>query len=67
MKDLHDPGHPLWPTLRYVVGMLGITTILWVNASDFDMTEGKSLILCAILFGGWEVAERFLRGSKPEE
>lgn len=59
--SIHDANHPIWPFLRYTVGITGATVILYVNASDFDMTEGKSLILIAILMGGWEAAERFLR------
>ena len=43
MQNIHDPGHPIWGTIRVVVISLCITVVLALNADDFDVTELKSL------------------------
>ena len=65
MQNLRNAEHPLWPTIRYCVGIFGATIILYVNASDFDMTEIKSLGLLALIWVGWEPTERYLRHLMP--
>jgi hypothetical protein len=33
----------LWPFLYWVTGLIALTSILWVTASDFDQTEGRAI------------------------
>lgn len=61
MTKLSDPNHPAWDFGRYLILMVAATCILWANASDFDITEGRSL---AALAGSMSVlagAERYIR------
>jgi hypothetical protein len=66
---LSDPDHPAWDFGRYLILMTAATVILWANASDFDITEGRSLMLLAMAMGGWGGVERLLRhhGNKKDE
>ncbi len=50
---LSNPDHPAWDFGRYVVLMAAATIILWANASDFDVTEFKSLGQIALVMAGW--------------
>ncbi len=67
MKNWHNEDHPAYKLLHYMVTMTALTFILYVNASDFDMTEGNTLILIALFLGGWEavqlVIKRFWKGE----
>ncbi len=51
-----DPQHPLWHCVRWAVTVLGVTVVLWANASDFVITEGKAITsigtLLAVAFTG---------------
>ncbi len=61
---MHDPDHPIWSLLRYAILMLVLTGVLWQNASNFDMTEIKSLITMLIVMTGWGGVEQVLRKRK---
>ena len=64
MTKISDPDHPIWDFGRYLILMIAATIILWANASDFDVTEGKSLFMLAMAMGGWGGVERLLRHTK---
>jgi len=36
--------HPIYITIRYIVMMISLTLVLWMNASHFDETELKVII-----------------------
>jgi len=36
--------HPVWSLIRLAILMTAAVLCLWINASNFDMTEIKSLI-----------------------
>jgi hypothetical protein len=33
----------MWPFLYWVTGLVALTAILWLTASDFDQTEGRAI------------------------
>jgi hypothetical protein len=66
MNRIHDPKHPIWDFGRFVVLMGSATMILWANASDFDVTEARSLAFFGAIMGGWSGIERFLK-NLPEK
>lgn len=66
MQVPHD-DHPIWATIRYVFGVVCATVVLWANASDFDMTEAKSILLIALMMGGYEALSAYLRRSVTKE
>ena len=41
---LPSPDHPLWPMVRLLVNTAALTGFLYVNASQFDQTEGQSIV-----------------------
>lgn len=63
MSTLLDPAHPVWSLLRLVILMGTMTLVLWLNASNFDITEIRSLItvflVAAGLEGGSQTLHRF--------
>ena len=42
--SLPAAGHPAWPIVRVLISTTALTVFLYVNASHFDMTEGKSIV-----------------------
>ena len=42
-KSVWDSDSPLWPFLYFFVSMISITVILALSATDFDITEGKTI------------------------
>jgi hypothetical protein len=47
MRSIHDPNHPIWDFGRYAILIAAATAILYANASDFDITEVKSITAIA--------------------
>lgn len=41
---MKSPDHPIWALLRLVVLMITLTVVLWLNASNFDATEHRTII-----------------------
>ena len=41
-------------TIRYVISCIALTIILAYNASDFDITEGNTIMLMAVVLGAGE-------------
>lgn len=66
MTNIHDPGHPIWSTIRVVVISLCITVVLALNADDFDVTELKSLAWIIPSLIGVEGFTKVLTTNKPE-
>jgi len=48
---IKDPSHPLWSITRLVIYMGALTFLLWLNASNFDVTELRTIVLM-FLAGG---------------
>ena len=46
---LTDTSHPLWSFLRLLVLMVSLTVVLYVNASNFDATEIRTLVTMFLL------------------
>ena len=46
--------HPGWITLRIALFMMPVTVFLWKNASNFDITEIKSIVQIAGVLAGFE-------------
>ena len=53
-QETPPPSDKVLATIRYCVACLALTVILWANASDFDATEGKSIMLMMAILGGTE-------------
>jgi len=61
---MHDPGHPLWATIRVVVISICMTVVLALNADDFDVTELRSLAwIIPSLIGVEGMTKVFTRSS----
>lgn len=58
---MKNPDHPLWKLLRLLILMAAMTAILWVNASDFDVTEVKSVVMMLFALAGADGLERVVR------
>lgn len=39
----------LWPFLYWLTGLLAISFVLWVTATNFDETEGRAIGLDAVI------------------
>jgi len=61
---MKDPSHPIWPLLRFAIVAIVITTVLFVNASDFDETEAKAITAFLSLYGVSEGAMRLIQHTK---
>lgn len=65
---MSNPAHPIWSILRLTILMGVLSLILYVNASDFDATEIKTLtqyfLAAASLEGGVAVVKSLV--SKKE-
>ena len=53
--------------IRYVVGCVALTIILAYNASDFDITEGNTIMMMAIVLGAGEGIPLLLKKLLPTE
>lgn len=66
-----DPQHPLWHFLRWTVTVIGVTVVLWANASDFDATEGKAITsiatLLAVAFTGEKQFFKHMRKQQGDK
>jgi hypothetical protein len=49
-----DPIHPGWGMIRLGIYMGTLCLILWMNASDFDKTEGKTIMWMFVVGAGSE-------------
>ena len=67
-RAIAAPHGGLYATIMAVTSMVCLTVILWANASDFDITEGKVIMLMAAVLGGREFIPVFFRRltSNPE-
>jgi len=58
----------LWPFLYWLTGLLAISFVLWLTASNFDETErqaiGLEAIITALLFSVLEVIRRKAGGKE---
>lgn len=41
---MNDKNHPVWSLLRLTVLALALTLLSWINASNFDSTEAKTIV-----------------------
>lgn len=48
------PNNPLWAIARLLVTSAGLTGTLWTNASDFDATELRTIVVYVLLSAGAE-------------
>lgn len=62
-----NPNHPIWACVRFCVGIIAVTVVLWSNASDFDITEAQSIATIAALLGGGLWGERKLFQQSPKQ
>ena len=66
MSAIHEPTHPLWATIRFVVLVVATSVILWLNASHFDETEIRTIVEIAIVAGGYETLGSWLNRDKKK-
>jgi len=51
MPRMSEASHPIWPLIRQVVNLAALSLFLMMNASEFDITELKTII-AMFLYGG---------------
>ena len=56
----YPKDHPVWPIISSVVYLLFATLFLYLNASNFDSTELKTLGEIALASGAIEVVKKKL-------
>lgn len=59
-----NANHPIWSLARLVVYMTGLVTILLFTASDFDITELKTILTMFFVGAGAEGATSLLGALK---
>ena len=68
---IHNPEHPIWGITRLLIVMTALVVTLWLNASNFDETELKTIITMFIVAAGAEGAtgfiSRFTKNDKNEK
>jgi hypothetical protein len=62
---MQNPNHPIWGLARLLIMMAALCFVLWLNASNFDATEVKSLAMMFVAGAGIESVSTFL-GRKRE-
>lgn len=61
---MKDASHPVWSILRLTIGLSALVILLWINASNFDITEYKTIVGMFLAFLGSEgVAKVFQNKS----
>lgn len=61
---MNDPKHPIWAIIRTGILLLALIVVLWVNASNFDGTELKTIVAMFLAAIGAEAATKLMSGSK---
>lgn len=56
---MHDANHPVWAILRTVVLLAALVIVLWLNATDFDATEIKTIVAMFLTAIGAETATKY--------
>ena len=66
MNPLKD-AHPLWSATRLMIYMAALTFLLWLNASSFDETELRSVVLMFLAGGSAEGIGRIVNVIRRKE
>lgn len=61
---MNDPKHPIWAIIRTAILLLALIVVLWVNASNFDGTELKTIVAMFLAAIGAETTTKLMSGSK---
>ena len=46
--------HPIWALIRLSILMLTLSGVLWLTATDFDVTEVRTIITIFLIYTGAE-------------
>lgn len=67
-QNLKNPEyqHPMWGMLRLGIYMFTLCFVLWVNASSFDETEGKTIIWMFVVGAGSEGISQLIGGKQNQ-
>lgn len=61
---MKNPNHPIWGIIRLAVLMVSLVIVLWMNATNFDETELRSIVIVFLVAAGSEGAVKlFQRGD----
>lgn len=55
---MSEHHHPIWTILTIAVVFGGLTSLLYINASEFDATEWKTVFEFAVVLFGWKAFEK---------
>ena len=58
--SMHDSSHPIWAIIRTAVLLLALVVVLWLNATNFDDTEIRTIIAMFLAAIGAETATKIL-------
>lgn len=67
LEHIKDPRHPLWSVVRLSVYMVALNFLLWLNASNFDETELRTIVLMSLAGGSTEGIGQLLNAVKKKE
>jgi len=59
---MSSPSHPIWSPLRLTILMIALVVTLWINATEFDATEIKTIITLFVVAASAEGATQFVKG-----
>lgn len=62
---MSDPHHPIWRLIQTAMYLFAAFVFLWMNASNFDHTEWKTLIELGAVIGGAELIKAKLSQREP--
>lgn len=60
----YPADHPIWRLAQHVVYLSFATLFMWLNASNFDSTEWKTIGEIALAAGGIELVKSKLPKAK---
>ena len=56
--------HPVWTIVQHSVYLTALILVLWINASNFDGTEIKTILQMGGAALGYKVVENKIKGKE---
>lgn len=66
-ESLADPNHPIYGWSKVIVGLIGLTIVLAMNANNFDSSEWKAIGEFALIAFGLQGAHAAVKKLVPHK